>query len=229
MTQGYCRDRAPAWAQQSPNSSWTCCHFSPSVDAIAIQRMHSAIFSFGGCGKNNLEVFFLLRQTGSQDTVRSLAQRWTCVIIVWKKIQAPSLVPHLCSPPLALLPCAPFLRIYPQDVHGPGPCHMEWEKSFLVTSSVAWQSWFAAVVPAESWHHVKAFISGDMLITNLQKNHGLAVNVPFVYKESFIFRYFPSLLLPPFLGNDHGALTTALMLLEILPLCFICLLIFFSQ
>lgn len=127
----------------------------------------------------------------------------------------------------ALLPCAPFLRIYPQDVQGPGPCHMEWGKWFLVTLSAAWQNWFAAVVPAESWHHVKAFITGDMLIANLHKNHELAVNVPFVYKESFIFRYFPSLLLPRFLGKDHGALTTAFVLLEILPLCFICLLTYF--
>lgn len=127
----------------------------------------------------------------------------------------------------ALLACAPFLRIYPQDVQGPGPCHMEWGKWFLVTSSAAWQNWFAAVVPAESWHHMKAFITGDMLIANLHKNHRLAVNVPFVYKESFIFRYFPSLLLPHFLGNDHGALTTAFVLLEILLLCFICLLTFF--
>lgn len=82
-------------------------------------------------------------------------------------------------------------------------------------------------MPAESWHHVKVFITGDMLIATLQNNHGLAVNVPFVYKESFIFRYFPSLLLPRFLGNYHGALTSAFVLLEILPLCFICPLAFF--
>lgn len=39
-----------------------------------------------------------------------------------------------------------------------------------------------AFLPTESWHHIKAFITGDMLIANFQKNHRVAVNVSFVYK-----------------------------------------------
>lgn len=241
MSRGYCRDRAPAWAQQSPNSSWTClCHSSPFVDAIAIQRMLVAIFSFGGCGKNNLEVFFLPRQTSSQDTKRSNRSR-TWNEEPWSEVAlcnhcgngAPGCQfssPFVFSSSVLLDTAA--LCSFPEDLSSAcawtRPCHVEWGKWFLVTSCVAWQNWFAAIVPAESWHHVKAFTIGDMLIANLEKNHGLAVRVPFVYKESLIFRYFPSLLLPPFLGNDHGALTSAFVLVEILPVYFICLLTFFS-
>lgn len=72
MAWGSCRDRAPPWAQQSPNSSWACsCHSSVFVDAIAMQRMLWAIFSFGGCGKTNLEALFLPRQTNFQVRKRS--------------------------------------------------------------------------------------------------------------------------------------------------------------
>lgn len=71
-----------------------------------------------------------------------------------------------------------------------------------------------------SWHHIKALIIGDMLIANFQKNYRATINVSFVYKQSFVVSFFPSLLLPPFLENDHRVLTSLLVLTEILSLFF---------
>lgn len=81
-----------------------------------------------------------------------------------------------------------------------------------------------------SWHHIKALTIGDMLIANFQKNYRATINVSFVYKQSFVVSFFPSLLLPPFLENDHRVLTSLLVLTEILSLFFLFFLwLFFSR
>jgi len=54
-----------------------------------------------------------------------------------------------------------------------------------------------------------------------QKNYRAAISVTFVYKYSFVVVcccIFPSFPLPPFLGNDHRALTSHFLPAEILSL-----------
>lgn len=106
-------------------------------------------------------------------------------------------------------------------MHGPRgmgeviPCHFVCGLADLICCSCACRE----LASCEGIYH------GRYADSKPSKSHGLAVNVPFVCKESFIFRCFPSLLLPPFLGNDHGALTSAFVLIEIPR--FICLVTFF--
>lgn len=173
MTWGYCHDRAPIWAHQTaaehvlviPGFLWMLLPFRGQFSG------------FGGCGKNNLEAFFLPRQTSSQDTRRSNRSRMWNEELQWEMglcnhclKEAPGC--QFSSPFVfsssALLPLLLSWGFLPRICMD----HVEWGKWFLVTLSVAWQTWFAAVVPAESWHHVKAFITGDMLIANLQKVMG---------------------------------------------------------